>query len=157
MPAAVISGRYRGSSGCRGGNGPVPVLQVAAILLGASLAAGAPAETRRVVAGPQYDKGSVWRFWFGDGYRKVWKTPVELPVLDLRTEAGGLTPEFQVGGKETTGLALKGADGRSYSFRKLHKTPLAYSRYRNLRDRTDNRLRRQEPRGRSTFRAADTR
>lgn len=97
--------------------------RILAFFLVSSLSAAASAETRRVVAGPQYDKGSVWRFWFGDGYRRVWKTPVDLPVLDLRTEAGGLTPQFEVGGKETTGLALKGADGRSYTFRTLHKTP----------------------------------
>ncbi len=119
----MISGRYRGSSGCGRGNGPVLALQVTAVLLVVGAAAGASAETRRVVAGPQYDKGGVWRFWFGDGYRKVWKTPVELPVLDLGTEAGGLTPQSQVGGKETVGLALKGADGHSYTFRELHKTP----------------------------------
>ena len=64
-----------------------------------------------------------WRFWFGDGYRKAWATPVELPVLDLKTEAGGLTPLRQVGGFQTEGLAMKGANGRGYTFRKLEKHP----------------------------------
>ena len=45
------------------------------------------------------------------------------PVLDLKTEAGGLTPLRQVGGFQTEGLAMKGADGRGYTFRKLEKHP----------------------------------
>ena len=44
-------------------------------------------------------------------------------MLDLKTEAGGLTPLRQVGGLQTEGLALKGADGRGYTFRKLEKHP----------------------------------
>ena len=44
-------------------------------------------------------------------------------MLDLATEAGGLTPLVQVGGFQTEGLAMKGADGRGYTFRKLEKHP----------------------------------
>lgn len=46
---------------------------------------------------------------------------VELPVLDLKTEAGGLTPLREVGSMQTVGLAFKGADGTAYTFRKLMK------------------------------------
>ncbi len=77
----------------------------------------------KVVAGKDFDRGGAWRFWFGDGFRQAWTTPVELPVLDLKTEAGGLTPLRQVGGFQTEGLALKGADGRGFTFRKLIKHP----------------------------------
>ena len=80
-------------------------------------------ETRTIVAGKEFDRGGKWRYWFGDGYRKAWTTPVELPVLDLSTEAGGLQPLRQVGGFQTEGLAMKGADGRGYTFRKLEKHP----------------------------------
>ena len=44
-------------------------------------------------------------------------------MLDLKTEAGGLTPLRQVGGFQTEGLAMKGADGHGYTFRKLEKHP----------------------------------
>src|SRR5262245_22304925 len=81
------------------------------------------AETRKVVVGGQYAARGWHRFWFGSGYRDVWTTPVELPVLDLGSEAGGLTPVRPVGGLETPGLALKGADGKSYTFRNLIKEP----------------------------------
>ena len=80
-------------------------------------------ETRTVVAGKEFDRGGKWRYWFGEGYRKAWTTPVELPVLDLSTEAGGLTPLRQIGGFQTEGLAMKAANGRGYTFRKLEKHP----------------------------------
>jgi hypothetical protein len=89
----------------------------------APVSAEARPETRTVVAGKEFDRGGGWRFWFGEGFRKAWTTPVELPVLDLATEAGGLTPLRQVGGFQTEGLAMKGADGRGYTFRKLEKHP----------------------------------
>jgi hypothetical protein len=80
-------------------------------------------QTQSVVAGPEFDRGGLWRFWLGEGFRRAWTTPAELPVLDLQKEAGGLTPIRQVGGFETEGLALKGGDGRGYTFRKLQKHP----------------------------------
>ena len=83
------------------------------------------AETREVVAGPEYDRASIDKFWWGENYRNLWLTPVEVEVLDLQNEAGGLTPTFRVGGTQTRGLALTGADGRSYTFRSINK---------NLRD-----------------------
>jgi len=44
-------------------------------------------------------------------------------VLDLSTEAGGLTPARRVGGQQTKGLALSDGHGRSYTFRSLDKDP----------------------------------
>ena len=108
---------------------------LAAGLLAGVAAAGAPAEetaqasstaegeTRKIVAGKEFDRSGKWRYWFGEGYRKAWTTPADLPVLDLKAEAGGLTPLRQVGGFQTEGLAMKGADGRGYTFRKLVKHP----------------------------------
>jgi hypothetical protein len=80
-------------------------------------------QTRQVAAGKEYETSSQHRRWFGDGYRDVWATPFEAPVLDLSREAGGLEPVRQVGGLQTPGLAMSGADGRSYTFRSLHKEP----------------------------------
>jgi hypothetical protein len=81
-------------------------------------------ETKRVIAGrPQYDKGSSHRFTFGTGYRKEWTTPIDVPVLDLKTFGGGLTPTRQVGSMQSLGLALRGPDGKSYTFRTFDKDP----------------------------------
>jgi hypothetical protein len=80
-------------------------------------------ETRSLAPGPQYAAGWFHEFWFGKGYRDLWTTPVEVPVLDLRATGGGLTPVRTVGQAQGLGLAFKGADGRAYTFRSLHKHP----------------------------------
>lgn len=79
--------------------------------------------TRTAVAGDRYRARMLRRRMLGDGYRDLWTLPVTVPVLDLRTEAGGLTPVRRVGGQQTKGLALRGADGRDYTFRGVDKDP----------------------------------
>ena len=78
----------------------------------------------RVEIGKQFRKSGFHRWLFGDEYRDLYTTPVELPVLDLATYAGGLKATRVVGHGETPTLALKGADGRDYSFRPLLKDPV---------------------------------
>jgi hypothetical protein len=85
--------------------------------------AAGTASVRRVVIGPQYRAGAVHRWLWGSDYRDLYATPVELPVLDLRSYAGGLKPTGPVGHGETQALALKGADGRAYTFRPVIKDP----------------------------------
>jgi hypothetical protein len=80
-------------------------------------------EARAVVVGPQYEAGAFVEFWFGKGYRDLWTTPIDVPLLDLEEFAGGLTPVRVVGQAQSLGLAMRGADGRAYTFRSLHKHP----------------------------------
>src|SRR6478672_8503667 len=80
-------------------------------------------EAKTVTAGPEYAATGTAKRWFGEGYRDVWTTPVQVPVLDLAKEGGGLEPVRKVGGLQTAGLALRGTDGKSYTFRSLHKEP----------------------------------
>ncbi len=80
-------------------------------------------ETRTVTIGPEYDASGFWKLWFGSAYRDLWTTPVELEVLDLENESGGLSVVRTVGGRQTLGLALLGADGRAYTFRVANKDP----------------------------------
>jgi hypothetical protein len=99
---------------------------VSMVLLGsgaaAAMASGADAPlTRTVVAGPQYKAGGGHRWLWGSDYRDLWTTPITLEVLDLRKEAGGLKPLFRVGGQQTKGLAMRGADGKNYTFRGIYK------------------------------------
>jgi hypothetical protein len=90
----------------------------------AALAPPAAAETRHVAAGrPGYDTSAFHNFFMGSGYRKLWVTPIDFEVLDLTTFAGGLAPVRQVGSMQSIGLAMKGADGRSYTFRTSDKDP----------------------------------
>lgn len=84
--------------------------------------ADAPAEkTKTVVAGEQYGKPPGGLFFFGKDYRDLWTAPVQIPVLDMQSFAGGLKPVMRIGGNSTKGLALKGADGRDYTFRSVNK------------------------------------
>ncbi len=77
---------------------------------------------RRVVTPAAHLKaGSFHRWMFGRDYRDLWTTPMEVEVLDLGKVAGGLTPRFRVGGMQTPGLAMRGADGRDYTFRSIVK------------------------------------
>jgi hypothetical protein len=102
-------------------------LGMLALVLGlAGVAPAARAEDpprRQVVAGAHYKASGLRRFLFGADYRDLWTTPVDLPVLDLQRYAGGLQPVRRVGGQETRGLAMKGADGRDYTFRAIDKDP----------------------------------
>jgi hypothetical protein len=102
-----------------------PILIAAAILMSATplVAQETTQQTKTVTPGPEYAASGTMRKWFGEGYRDVWTSSVEVPVLDLQREAGGLEPVRQVGGLQTAGLALRGADGKSYTFRSLHKEP----------------------------------
>lgn len=101
------------------------------LVLGAAglLASAAPAgvhgqsDTARVVAGPQYQAGSLKRLLLGRSYRDLWAAPIDVPVLDLDTFAGGLTPTETGGGNQTLSLRFRGADGREYGFRSVDKDP----------------------------------
>jgi hypothetical protein len=72
-------------------------------------------------AGPQHRAGAVHRFIFGRDYRDLWTQPTRVDVLDLATFAGGLTPVRRIGAGQSRNLALRGGDGRAYTFRALEK------------------------------------
>ncbi len=82
-------------------------------------------KTKKIAAGPHYWRDGFARLFLGKDYRKLWTLPIETEYLDLKNEAGGLIPVMTVGGQQTMGLALKGADGRSYTFRGIDKDPSA--------------------------------
>jgi hypothetical protein len=82
-------------------------------------------KTKRIAANTQYRAGVLTRFLLGNDYRRLWIEPIETEVLDLQTEAGGLAPVMRVGGQQTKGLALKGENGRAYTFRGVDKDPSA--------------------------------
>jgi hypothetical protein len=76
-----------------------------------------------VTAGEQYAAGPLHRALLGEHYRDLWTTPVQVPLLDLETYAGGLTPEELGGGLQTRSLKLKSVDGREFAFRPVDKDP----------------------------------
>ena len=81
-------------------------------------------ETTVAAPAERYDRSNfLVRALVGDGYRSTWATPVTVPVLDVGTFAGGLTPERLGGGQQTRSLRLAGADGRTYQLRSIDKAP----------------------------------
>jgi len=82
------------------------------------------AQTRDTVvqAHPEYQAGNLRRLLMGENYRKEWATPIHVPVLDLYSYGGGLTPLKTGGGQATSSLRLLGADGTQYSFRPVFKS-----------------------------------
>ncbi|MDB4948576.1 MAG: hypothetical protein JWM27_1225 [Gemmatimonadetes bacterium] len=94
-----------------------------ALAAGTSAAQQAPGSngTATVAAGPEYAAGPLKRRLLGEHYRDLWTLPIAVPVLDLRTFAGGLRPTKEGGGNQTRSLRLKGADGRTYAFRSVNK------------------------------------
>jgi hypothetical protein len=81
--------------------------------------------TVRVAASGRYKVTRTHRFVAGGGYRELWEAEIELPLLDLATEAGGLTPTRRFGGLQTAVLAFENPEGRSFSFRGTDKDPSA--------------------------------
>src|SRR5947207_7006974 len=106
-----------GSSSRRARRGDGMRWQIALVFLVCVASPAFSQENKTAVAGPEYAASGTLRRWFGEGYRDVWTTPFQAPVLDLSREGGGLQPVRQVGGLQTAGLALRGADGKSYTFR----------------------------------------
>jgi hypothetical protein len=79
----------------------------------------------RVVPGQRYDAGAIHRLFFGGLWRDLWNTPIDVPVLNLDTFAGGLKPLKKGGGFQTKSLRFQAANGRQYKFRSLDKDPAA--------------------------------
>ncbi|RFS18948.1 hypothetical protein DVR12_25405 [Chitinophaga silvatica] len=78
------------------------------------------------VADSQYVRvGRFHRWLLGNNYRKVWATPLNFPVMDLRKSKGGLKILQRGGGKQTRSLRLEDSTGTEYVLRSLKKYPLA--------------------------------
>ena len=98
-------------------------LNLAAMLAGTALAA--QTEPNRAVTiqapGPEYRASGLHQMLLGKEYRSLWTTSVSVPVLDLRTFAGGLRPVSKGGGKQTKSLLFVAPDGRQFFFRGVDK------------------------------------
>lgn len=107
---------------------------VAGIIIGLGLSADSVAQpipqqepvtkTINVAANTSYNKISKFkRMMLGEHYRKEWAQAVDIEILDMDTEAGGLTPIKIGGGLQTRSLRLKGANGKEYVLRSVNKDP----------------------------------
>ncbi|HWC73885.1 MAG TPA: hypothetical protein VG454_08095, partial [Gemmatimonadales bacterium] len=83
----------------------------------------AATRTVTVVPGARYQAGWFRRLFLGGHWRETWNTPIEVPVLDLGSFDGGLTPDRQGGGLESLNLRFKSGNGRTWVFRSVDKNP----------------------------------
>lgn len=67
-------------------------------------------------------KSSFYKFLFGDHYRKIYGTKVEVPVADLTALYGGLKPLISGGGNQSLSLRLENPEGKQYVMRGLRKS-----------------------------------
>lgn len=82
----------------------------------------ASGETIRIpVSDRDYDRGRLWRFFFGEHYRDVYKAEVEVPLFDLETYEGGVVPVKRGGGSQTNSLRIEDKQGRQYTLRSVDK------------------------------------
>jgi len=85
--------------------------------------AGETGSSVTMAPAPRYGASWFHSFFLGAHWRDVWTTPIEVPVLNLGTFAGGMRPVGLGGGMETKNLHFKSADGRAWSFRSVDKDP----------------------------------
>ncbi|MDQ3082913.1 MAG: hypothetical protein M3R07_11955, partial [Gemmatimonadota bacterium] len=78
-------------------------------------------DTVTIVAREEFAAGGLKRSLLGDNYRDLWTAPIRVPVLDLRTFAGGLTPLEEGGGAQTRNLRFRRSGGAEYVFRPVVK------------------------------------
>jgi predicted phosphodiesterase len=71
-------------------------------------------------------KGSMYKFFWGDRYRKDFSTKIKAPTVDLDTLFGGLTVIRKGGGHQSKSLRFKDKKGREYVMRALRKNALQY-------------------------------
>ncbi len=81
------------------------------------------ATTHTVIPGERFRAGSFKRWLFGSDYRDLWTAPIQVPVLDLDSVGGGLTPVKPGGFGQSIALHFAGADGRGYVVRSVDKDP----------------------------------
>ena len=86
-----------------------------------SLVSIAQTDSMTVAGNPAFKNNGSKRFWMGSNYRAEWKTPITVPVINMSTEKGGLTPVKRGGGKQTKSLRLEDPQGRQYNFRSIQK------------------------------------
>jgi len=100
-----------------------PALAVIAALWASSSTAAAAAgpQTEVVTPGPGYGGGWFKRVFLGGQWRDAWTTPIEVPVLNLKTFDGGVRPIRRGGGLQTKNLHLKNAQGGTWVFRSVDK------------------------------------
>jgi hypothetical protein len=111
---------------CRGprllDHAPAAFALIAGLCAGAAEAAAeSDSQIQVVTPGPGYGGGWFKRLFLGGQWRDAWTTPIEVPVLSLKTFDGGLRPVRRGGGLQTKNLRLKSGNRDTWAFRSVDK------------------------------------
>ena len=81
-------------------------------------------DTINISGSEKYDSaGWARRIMVGTNYRKEWSTPVNMKVLNIQKEKGGLKIVSLGGGKQTKSLTLVDSKGKEWKLRTIDKNP----------------------------------
>lgn len=72
------------------------------------------------------EKGSVYRWLWGEHYRKYYGMPIEAPTANISTLDGGYTPFREGGGNQSNSLRLKAQDGQEFVMRGVKKSAVRF-------------------------------
>lgn len=82
--------------------------------------------TTTIYTDEETDKSGLYKFIWGDRFRKIYSTPVAAQTVTLDTLFGGLTPVRKGGGNQSKSLRLEDKKGRQYVMRAIRKQATQY-------------------------------
>nr|WP_249665350.1 BamA/TamA family outer membrane protein [Mucilaginibacter sp. Bleaf8] len=85
--------------------------------------AGKTGEVTKAIEPGYNNVSQAHRVLFGENYRKLWALPVNMRVMHLGNEKGGLTVLEKGGGLQTRSLRLKDKQGHEWVLRSVQKYP----------------------------------
>ncbi|UMQ41117.1 metallophosphoesterase [Chryseobacterium sp. Y16C] len=71
-------------------------------------------------------KGPIYRWLWGEHYRKYYGIPIEAPTANISTLDGGYTPFREGGGNQSNSLRLKAQDGQEFVMRGVKKSAVRF-------------------------------
>lgn len=82
-----------------------------------------PRSYETIAANPSLRGGPLKKIFIGWNHRQEWSTPIRVPVLNLTTDLGGITPKDEGGGRQTRSLEIKDGTGQKWVLRSVRKYP----------------------------------
>ncbi|MEY8761363.1 metallophosphoesterase [Chryseobacterium tongliaoense] len=72
------------------------------------------------------EKGKIYRWLWGEHYRKYYGIPIEAPTANISELDGGYTPFREGGGNQSNSLRLKANDGQEFVMRGVKKSAVRF-------------------------------
>lgn len=85
---------------------------------------------QQILTDKETSKSDLFRFWWGNHYRKYYSRPITVKTAYLDTIYGGVTILKEGGGHQSQSLRLVSKDGRQYVMRSLKKNAMKFLRFK---------------------------